>query len=200
MKQEVQVPEVGESVSGGILASWLKQSGDTVEEGDEIFELETDKATLAVPSPAAGTLEISVQENAEVSVGQTVGYIDTEGAGAGGGQSGGSAAADGAGREGGDDKTGGRTGTAAEGGTPETGAREAGGDLSPAVRRIVAEHNLDPASINGTGKDGRITKEDALRAAKEAPGGAAPAGGGAGAPAGTATSAAGPGDKTGGTE
>ncbi len=183
MKQEVQVPEVGESVSGGILASWLKQSGDSVEEGDEIFELETDKATLAVPSPAAGTLEISVEEDAEVSVGQTVGYIDTEGAGAGSdGQSGGAAADTGAPAAEGAAEA---ADTAADAGDREGGAQDAGGDLSPAVRRIVAEHNLDPASIKGTGKDGRITKEDALRAAKEAEGG----GKTAGAAAGTATGA-----------
>ena len=56
MKKEIQVPEIGESVASGILASWLKHDGDQVDEGEEIFELETDKATLAVPSPAGGAL------------------------------------------------------------------------------------------------------------------------------------------------
>ena len=73
MKSDVVVPEVGESVSSGILASWLKEDGETVSEGDELFELETDKATLAVPAPADGVLSIQVAEDTEVQVGQTVG-------------------------------------------------------------------------------------------------------------------------------
>ena len=79
MKSDVVVPEVGESVSSGILASWLKEDGETVSEGDELFELETDKATLAVPAPADGVLSIQVAEDTEVQVGQTVGVVDSEG-------------------------------------------------------------------------------------------------------------------------
>jgi len=154
MKQEVQVPEVGESVSGGVLASWLKKSGDSVEEGDEIFELETDKATLSVPSPAGGALEISVQEDSEVEVGQVVGYIDSAGAGA---PPQAEAAAQTAG-----------TGAAEEPAAKDAGAGAGAEDLSPAVRRIVAEHGLDPTNIKGSGKNGRITKDDALRAAEPA--------------------------------
>ena len=52
MKTDIQVPEIGESISSGILAAWLKSDGDVVAEGDEIFELETDKATLAIPATA----------------------------------------------------------------------------------------------------------------------------------------------------
>ncbi|MFW5784401.1 MAG: lipoyl domain-containing protein, partial [Spirochaetota bacterium] len=51
--RDIEVPEIGESISSGILAAWLKEDGETVDEGEEIFELETDKATLGVPSPAA---------------------------------------------------------------------------------------------------------------------------------------------------
>ena len=60
MKKEIQVPEMGESITSGILAAWLKSDGDQVQEGEEIFELETDKATLAVPSPAGGALAVSI--------------------------------------------------------------------------------------------------------------------------------------------
>ncbi len=81
MKQEVTVPEVGESVSSGVLAAWLKQSGDKVTEGEDLFELETDKATLNVPAPASGVLETTVEADAEVEVGQSVGSIDTSAAG-----------------------------------------------------------------------------------------------------------------------
>ena len=80
MKKDIQVPDVGESITSGILAVWLKNTGDVVSEGEEIFELETDKATLAVPSPAAGTLTTAVAEGDEVAVGQIVGTIDDAGA------------------------------------------------------------------------------------------------------------------------
>ncbi|MFN2311830.1 MAG: biotin/lipoyl-containing protein, partial [Spirochaetia bacterium] len=62
MMHEVQVPQIGESISSGILASWLKKDGDSVEEGEELFELETDKATMSVPSPASGVLSTSAGE------------------------------------------------------------------------------------------------------------------------------------------
>ena len=75
MKKELEVPSVGESVTSGVLLSWLKHNGDQVEEGDVLFELETDKATLEIPSTAAGTLEILVQEGTEVSIGQTVALL-----------------------------------------------------------------------------------------------------------------------------
>ena len=143
MKKEIEVPEIGESISSGILAAWLKEDGKSVDEGEEIFELETDKATLGVPSPAAGKLTHGASEGDEVNVGQVVGQIDTEGAG--------SSAPD----------------SAASGDRTANDSDEA---LSPAVRRVVAEHNLDPSQIKGTGKDGRITKEDALAAAKSGSG------------------------------
>lgn len=72
MKQKVTVPSVGESITTGIIGAWLKNGGDDVQEGDDLYELETDKATIAVPSPASGTLEILVKEGDEVSIGQHV--------------------------------------------------------------------------------------------------------------------------------
>ena len=80
MKSDIPVPEIGESVSSGILAVWLKEDGSAVSEGEEIFELETDKATLGVPSPATGVLHHGAAEGDEVEVGQIVGKIDTDGA------------------------------------------------------------------------------------------------------------------------
>ncbi len=135
MKQDLLVPEAGESVSSGILSAWLIASGEMVEEGQEVFELETDKATLAVPSPYSGRLEVLIDEGEEVEVGTKVGSIDTD-------------AAD-------------KEDTAA----PSPGGGEDGKRLSPAVRRIVSEYRLDPALIEGSGRDGRITKADALKAA-----------------------------------
>jgi 2-oxoglutarate dehydrogenase E2 component (dihydrolipoamide succinyltransferase) len=75
MKKEVKVPTVGESINTGVIVSWLKHSGDKVEEGENLFELETDKAVLEIPSPGAGILEILVEEGTEVSIGQTVAML-----------------------------------------------------------------------------------------------------------------------------
>jgi 2-oxoglutarate dehydrogenase E2 component (dihydrolipoamide succinyltransferase) len=80
VKKEIAVPSVGESVTQGILAAWLKAAGDLVEEGSDIFELETDKATVTVPAPVSGVLSIAVTAGTEVTIGQVVGSIDTEAA------------------------------------------------------------------------------------------------------------------------
>jgi 2-oxoglutarate dehydrogenase E2 component (dihydrolipoamide succinyltransferase) len=166
MKKEIAVPEIGESVSSGILASWLKEDGQQVAEGDELFELETDKATLGVPSPAAGILHRSASEGEEVEVGQVVGQIDTDGAATS--EAGSSTGAAGSGEA----KPAPATAGSASADAAVTPGTAPGGDaqvsdaLSPAVRRVVAEHGLDPAAITGTGRDGRITKADAEKAAR----------------------------------
>jgi 2-oxoglutarate dehydrogenase E2 component (dihydrolipoamide succinyltransferase) len=80
MKRDIVVPSVGESVTQGILSSWLAAGGSRVEEGADLFELETDKATVTVPAPVTGVLAITVSPGAEVAVGQVVGAIDTEAA------------------------------------------------------------------------------------------------------------------------
>jgi 2-oxoglutarate dehydrogenase E2 component (dihydrolipoamide succinyltransferase) len=82
MKLDITVPSVGESVSQGILSSWLKAAGDRVEEGTDLFELETDKATVTVPAPASGLLAIAVEAGTEVTIGQVVGQVDTDAAAA----------------------------------------------------------------------------------------------------------------------
>ncbi|MFW5683352.1 MAG: 2-oxoglutarate dehydrogenase complex dihydrolipoyllysine-residue succinyltransferase [Spirochaetota bacterium] len=202
MKKEIEVPEIGESISSGILAAWLKEDGAQVEEGEEIFELETDKATLGVPSPAAGVLHQGASEGDEVEVGQSVGRIDTEGTpSAGAGESGGTEDttsdkksdatsakkdAEPTSPPAGGPSTAAKS-TASGGGEPATkgGAHAdspAAESLSPAVRRVVAEHSLDASKITGTGPGGRITKADAERAARgeSAPGGGAGGGGSAG--------------------
>ena len=78
MKTDVAVPEVGESITSGVIVSWIKQNGEEVQEGENLFELETDKAVLEIPSPAAGTLEILVEEGQEVSIGQIVATLDSQ--------------------------------------------------------------------------------------------------------------------------
>jgi 2-oxoglutarate dehydrogenase E2 component (dihydrolipoamide succinyltransferase) len=82
MKLDITVPSVGESVTQGILSSWLRAAGDRVEEGTDLFELETDKATVMVPAPASGFLVITVPAGTEVTIGQMVGQVDTDAAAA----------------------------------------------------------------------------------------------------------------------
>lgn len=136
---------MGESVTSGIVAAWLKDDGAYVDEGEELFELETDKATLAVPSTVSGALKRMVKEGDEVEVGDAVAEIDTS------------------------FEAGAATAAAQETSKAQailsTATQIAA--LSPAVRRIVEEYGLDIALIEATGKDGRILKEDALRAAEQ---------------------------------
>ena len=140
MGVEIRVPSLGESVSEATVARWFKQIGDTVIEDEPIVELETDKVTLEFNAPASGTLaEILVEEGGDVEVGALLGSID-QGAGA----KAGAAKADEAGKE----------------AQPERGD----GPLSPAVRKLIDEHNLDAASITPTGPKGNITKGDVLAA------------------------------------
>lgn len=79
MKTEVKVPSVGESITSGVIVTWLRQNGDAVKEGENLFELETDKAVLEIPSPADGVLEILAEESAEVQIGQTVALLGAAG-------------------------------------------------------------------------------------------------------------------------
>jgi 2-oxoglutarate dehydrogenase E2 component (dihydrolipoamide succinyltransferase) len=78
MKIEIKVPAVGESVSTGIISAWRKQNGQRVEEGEILFDLETDKAVLEVPAPGTGVLQIITADGTDVSIGQTVGFLNSE--------------------------------------------------------------------------------------------------------------------------
>jgi 2-oxoglutarate dehydrogenase E2 component (dihydrolipoamide succinyltransferase) len=154
MTTEVKVPVLGESITEATLGQWLKKPGDAVAVDEPIASLETDKVAVEVPSPVAGVMgAYAVQEGATVNVGAVIGSIE---AGAGAAPTPVAVAA----------------ATAIP--TP-TLAAEAAGDLtlSPAVRRLVLERALDPSKIRGTGKDGRLTKEDVLAAAKGSGDGAA---------------------------
>jgi len=162
MKEDILVPSVGESITSGILTAWLKKEGEQVEEGDDLFELETDKATVAVPAPADGTLHILIGEGQEVEIGHVVGDLtvaeDTAPATEAKKEEKPAASA----------TPPANRNNAAAADTAKTvnaAAVEVAG-LSPAVRRIVNEHGLSVADLKGSGPKGRITKEDALRAAE----------------------------------
>ena len=148
MAIEIRVPQLGESVSEATVARWMKRAGDTVELDEPLVELETDKVTVEVPAPEAGVIEEIVAEaGAEVEVGAVLGRI-----GAGNG-----VAAVPARRvpAGGADAASAAPSPAPEAAPPEP-------PLSPAVRKLVADHALDPTGMEGTGKGGRLTKGDVL--------------------------------------
>lgn len=148
----IDVPNVGESVSEVTIASWMKQPGDAVAKDEAIVELETDKAAQELVAPAAGVMgELLVAEGDVATVGQT---ICTLMAGASGGQAAAPAAA-------------------ASAPTAQTDGAK-GGSAMPSASRIIKENNLDQSAMSGTGKDGRITKGDAL-SAKANPPASAPA-------------------------
>lgn len=169
MTIEIKVPTLGESVSEATVAKWLKKVGDSVAADEPLLELETDKVTLEVNAPAAGTLsEILAAEGAEVGVGVVLGLLGAAGA----------AVAP-------------KKAEAAKPGAPAPAAAAAApvvakaaapapkpvapapaaapkvsmaGDfpLAPSVRHLVDEHGLDPRKISASGKDGRLTKADVI--------------------------------------
>ncbi|WAT17982.1 2-oxoglutarate dehydrogenase complex dihydrolipoyllysine-residue succinyltransferase [Aurantiacibacter sp. MUD11] len=158
MATEVKVPTLGESVTEATVGEWLKNVGDAVEADEPIASLETDKVAVEVPSPVAGVIsELTVELGATVEVGAIIARVE-EGATAAAAPA--KAKAEPA------------TETKAE----APAATDGSVTMSPAVRRAVLEHGVDPTTIKGTGKDGRLTKEDVLAAAKaKDAGGSAPA-------------------------
>ncbi len=148
MATEIKVPVLGESVTEGTIAEWLKQPGDAVAADEPICSLETDKVAIDVPSPVAGILsEHRVAVGDTVEVGAVIAVIE---AGSGAAASPAAAAA--------------KTDTPAP--TASADLSGAAQTMSPAVRRAVLENGVDPSTIKGTGKDGRLTKEDVLSAAE----------------------------------
>ncbi|MFL6829320.1 MAG: biotin/lipoyl-containing protein, partial [Sphingomicrobium sp.] len=161
MATDVQVPTLGESITEGTLAEWLKKPGDAVAQDEPIASLETDKVSVEVPSPIAGVLsEQLVKEGDTVAVGAAIARIDESGTAAAAPAK---AVADAATNPAGAGETPAlRTDEHAPVAEPEVAERQGQDDhittLSPAVRRAVLEYHVDPTKIKGTGKDGRLTK------------------------------------------
>ena len=152
MTTEIKVPVLGESITEATLGQWLKKPGDAVALDEPIASLETDKVAIEVPSPVAGVMGAQmVVEGATVNVGAVIGAVEA-----------GSGVA----------ATPAPMPVAAAAVAPQpvavTAAPADGGDvtLSPSVRRLVLELGIDPTKIKGSGKDGRLTKEDVVAAAK----------------------------------
>ena len=134
MSVQVEIPSMGESVREVILLEWLKGDGERVERDDPLCLLETDKASVELPSPASGSLKHLQPADTTLAIGAVIAEIAETAE------------------------------SAAPAPAPKPAAAERAPEpgLSPAVRRLVEEHALDPAAIEGTGKDGRLTKKDVL--------------------------------------
>ena len=152
MALEMKVPSPGESITEVEIAEWLVEDGDWVEKDQTIAEVDSDKATLELPAEASGIITLKAEEGDAVPVGAVVCLINTEA-------------------------------TKPEGVQPSVSSTQplvddvkdeainpvatetyATGTASPAAKKILAEKNMDTSSIKGTGKDGRITKDDAIKA------------------------------------
>jgi 2-oxoglutarate dehydrogenase E2 component (dihydrolipoamide succinyltransferase) len=146
---EMKVPSPGESITEVEIATWLVEDGDYVEKDQPIAEVDSDKATLELPAEESGIITLKAEEGDAVAVGAVVCLIDTSAA-------------------------------KPEGDAPKTeapneekkvavkeapkAATYATGTASPAAKKVLAEKGIETSAINGTGKDGRITKEDAVKA------------------------------------
>jgi 2-oxoglutarate dehydrogenase E2 component (dihydrolipoamide succinyltransferase) len=153
----VRIPTLGESVSEGVIVRWIKGEGEAVQPDEPLLELETDKASVEIPAERAGVLHILQTAGATVQVGDIVARIEAAGPGA--------AAAPPPQADARRPAEAPRA-SAAAAGTPLADAADAApfpsGALSPAVRRLVEEHGLDPARIEASGRGGRLTKSDVL--------------------------------------
>jgi len=154
------MPQLGETVTEGVVTRWYKKVGDAVKADEMLFDVETDKVSTEIPAPASGVIaEILVQEGVTAKVGSRLAVIRESGASTGEV----AVAAQTASATTAAPQTAmthaGRVAPAAAAGRP---LRHAGDRLSPVVRRLIAEHQLNPADIRGTGRDGRITRENVL--------------------------------------
>ena len=150
MTIDLLVPALGESVVEATVAKWMKSSGDSVNADEPIVELETEKVTLEVPSPVSGILhEIVANEGANVEVGALLGILSEEKS----------------------KEVGNNSEPTLEKSLPkkpnnQSELEKKNEHLSPSVKRIITEENLDPSQVSSTGKDGRITKGDVLESLK----------------------------------
>src|SRR5271166_5584386 len=136
MAVNIVVPSVGESITEGTIAQWLKKDGDVVSADEPVLELETEKATTSVAAPSSGRLVIAVPEGQVVKIGQVVGRVEE-----------GAAAPAPAKKE------------------PEAPAPAAKPEvlLSPSARQRAADAGIDAGQVSGTGRGGRVTKQDVLQ-------------------------------------
>ena len=150
MSVELKVPVIGESVTEVTLSSWLKKDGEYVAEGEAVCEIESDKASMELPAPSSGVLKIIEQAGSELKIGAKIGELDTTAA---------KPTASSKSNE-----------VAKKAEAPAVAMAVAAATTkevnvpSPAARKILEEKGVDTSTVKGSGKDGRVTKEDALTA------------------------------------
>lgn len=158
----VVMPQLGETVNEGTIAAWHKKAGDTVEKGEMLLDVETDKVATEVLAPATGVVSsINVEEGDTVDVGTLLAVIAVEGEVVVAADATVAAAA---------------TEVAASPSGTGLPAKSSGNRLSPAVRRLLSKHDLDVSAITGTGRDGRVTRQDVENHIETASGAASDAG------------------------
>ncbi|MEM1329618.1 MAG: 2-oxoglutarate dehydrogenase complex dihydrolipoyllysine-residue succinyltransferase [Planctomycetota bacterium] len=175
MGMKIVIPEVGESITSGVIAAWVKKDGEYVERDETVLELETDKITMEIPAPAAGVLKTGANEGDEVEVGSTVGEIDESASKPAGGAAPAEAA---------QEASAGGSATAtqappkapAEAPAPAPAAPEpsrnghsSNGDVraTPLARKIAADLGVDLGGVHGTGPGDRVTEQDVIAAAEQ---------------------------------
>ncbi len=180
MATEIVIPALGESISEAVISSWLKADGEYVERDEEIVELETDKVTMPLPSPAAGVLKHGVGEGDTVEVGASVGSIDesAEKPAAVAAATGAAAGADSPKTEDAPAAPANGAPKAEEPAAPAPAPQPAAGDAddvrtTPLARKLAAEHHVDLHGIPGTGPSGRVREQDVLAYIQTHPNGGA---------------------------
>ncbi len=145
MSVELKIPVIGESVTEVTLSSWLKKDGDYIAEGEAVCEIESDKASMELPAPSAGVLKIMAEAGSELKIGAKIGEIDTTAVKPVAGSA--------------------KSAEAPKVQDSQIASVNSGKEInhpSPAARKILDEKGVAADSVKGSGKDGRITKEDAL--------------------------------------
>lgn len=155
---EMKVPSPGESIKEVEIATWLVKDGDYVEKDQAIAEVDSDKATLELPAEMSGIITLKAEEGDTVAVGAVVCLIDTDGAKPSGAASVAAPAAEAP------KAAPAPVAPAPVAAAPAPAASYAAGTPSPAAKKILDEKNIAPATVSGTGKGGRITKDDAVNA------------------------------------
>jgi 2-oxoglutarate dehydrogenase E2 component (dihydrolipoamide succinyltransferase) len=149
MALDLKIPVIGESVTEVTLSSWMKKDGEYVNEGESVCEIESDKASMELPAPSSGILKIIANAGDELKIGEKIGELDTS-----------------AEKPAASEKTDKKVAVAKkEEAKVEVQAESKKMEVpSPAAKKILDEKNISPSSVSGSGKDGRITKEDAINA------------------------------------
>ena len=144
MLLEMKVPSPGESISEVEIAQWLVEDGDYVEKDQEIAEVDSDKATLALPAEESGTIKLVAEEGDTVEVGQVVGIIDTDSVG--------------------EAKTTARAQESAPAVSAPSPTKSVDAKATPLAKAIISQNDLSPKDVKGSGEGGKILKEDVMEA------------------------------------